>query len=76
YLAFRLSFIVYVDLQMNASFNQRMHAIKPYISQKEYDLLYSGWALMVSKKDYIEINARLTLLGENAQLTLPEIMYK
>lgn len=76
YIAFRLSFTVYVDLQMNASFSQRMNAIKPYISQHDYDLLRSNWALMSSRKDYENINEKLSAFGNDAGINLPKVMYE
>ncbi len=76
YFALRISFLVYVDLQMNASFVQRMTAIKPYITQQEYDLLYSNWALMTSPEDYTNINTQLDKSAQVAEIKLPAVMYK
>ncbi|WP_045392106.1 hypothetical protein [Vibrio rotiferianus] len=76
YFSLKISFLVYVDLQMNASFSQRMMAIKPYITQKQHDILYSSWALMSSPEDYKNINSQIDKFGEVADIKLPTVMYK
>lgn len=72
----KMWFLVYVDLQLNASFSQRLDAVGPYIELIEERRLRSAWALMRSREDYERINARLDEIGRTAAIDLPEPLYK
>jgi len=50
--------ILYVN-SLIILFNQKTTILKPYISEKEYDLLKSDWAQMKSKEDYLKIQIQL-----------------
>lgn len=65
-------FSSFTDLQLNTSFNQRMNALAPYITDHEIKVLNSKWALMKTRKDYIEINIHLDSLAKSAKIILPE----
>ncbi len=43
-------------------FDLDMTAMKPYISEKEYDMLYSEWVTMMGKKDYLKIKEEILQL--------------
>lgn len=70
------SFFMFVDLQLNASFSQRLDALGPYIDGAEEKRLRSSWALMKTHDDYDRINRRMEELAVAAQMTLPELLYK
>ena len=70
-----LNFLAYVDLQLNASFSQRLDALSPYIDSLEERRLRSSWALMTCRKDYDLINGRLNELAIDAKITIPKPLY-
>lgn len=69
-------FSAYVDIQMNASFSQRLDALGPYISEMEEKKLKSAWALMENQEDYAKINQQIDLLGKRAEIKIPEPLYR
>ena len=72
----KIAFLAYVDLQLNASFSQRVDALSPYIDPMEERRLRSQWALMKSRADYEQINRRLDELATGANIQLPEPLLK
>jgi amino acid transporter len=72
----RLGFLAYVDLQLNASFSQRLDALGPYIEPMEERRLRSAWALMKTRSDYEMINRRIDELAVAANITIPEPLLK
>ncbi|WP_266366106.1 hypothetical protein [Tellurirhabdus rosea] len=69
-------FSAYVDLQVNSSFNRSLNAIAPYISDYEEEVLKSKWALMKSRKDYVEINKILNDMGKRNKVSLPDVLFE
>lgn len=65
-------FRAYIDLQLNASFNQRVTVISPYIDIQQEKILKSQWAQMESRKDYEEVNSLLEELAKNKNVKLPQ----
>jgi hypothetical protein len=65
-----------VDLQLNASFSQRLDALGPYIDSAEERDLKSKWALMKTRSDYENINQRLDALAQKASIQIPEPLLK
>ncbi|NTW73138.1 MAG: hypothetical protein HGA49_12985 [Eubacteriaceae bacterium] len=76
YLFGQQSFLVYTDMQMNTSFEQRINAIRPYISEQDTHLLRSKWALMKNRSDYENIQREIELKATIANIDLPELLYK
>ncbi|WP_216295874.1 hypothetical protein [Delftia acidovorans] len=66
----------YVDLQLNASFSQRLDALGPYADLMDEKRLKSAWALMKTRDDYEEINSRLDALASRAGVALPPPLYR
>jgi hypothetical protein len=60
-----------LDLQLNASFNQRVTVLAPYIDLHQEKLLKSKWALMESRKDYEEVSVYLEKLAKSKNVKLP-----
>jgi len=50
-------------------FDHACAIIKPYISEKEYYVLLSSWALMKSKEDHFKIVDQVNLLLTKCELT-------
>ena len=71
-----VGFLAYVDLQLNASFNQRLAAIGPYIQDADEKVLRSAWALMRTRGDYVKINAIFEKHAKTAKITLPDPLYE
>lgn len=71
-----MCFMFYVDLQLNASFSQRLDALGPYADLMDEKRLKSAWALMKTRDDYEEINSRLDALASRAGVALPPPLYK
>lgn len=65
-------FSSYTDLQLNTSFNQRIDAIAPYVTDDEIKLLKSQWALMKTRDDFIEISNIMENLANDSNIELPK----
>jgi hypothetical protein len=76
YVFGKIAFLAYVDLQLNASFSQRIDALSPYIEPIEERRLKSQWALMNTRQDYERINRRLEELAVAAHIPLPPPLLK
>lgn len=66
-----LSISIYTDLQLNASFNQRLQVLTPHLSDHQHKTLLASWASMTSKNDYIKIKEEMDQLALQAKTTLP-----
>ncbi len=62
----------FVDLQLNTSFNQKINAIAPYITDQEEKILKSHWALMESRQDYELVNKNFQELAIKYKAKLPK----
>lgn len=62
---------IYTDLQLNASFNQRLLVLTPHLSDKQVKDLLASWASMKSKSDYLKIRHEMDQLASQAKVTLP-----
>ena len=79
YLGFDLAktgFGAYADLQLNASFSQRLDALGPYMETIDERDLKSQWAMMKTRQDYERINKRLDELATKAKISLPKALYQ
>ena len=74
--SFQTLFLVYADLQLNTSFEQRLNAILPYINDQEEEELKSNWALMVNRTDYEKINMKFEKHALDNNITLPNLLLK
>lgn len=69
-------FRIYTDLQLNTSFEQRLNAVAPLISNQEEEELISKWALMKNRIDYEEINEIFEEYEVKYDIELPEPLMK
>ena len=76
FILLRMSSFIYVDIQLNSSFDQRMMAIRPYIEDRDSHRLRSEWALMQKRQDYERINAKLDEYARKADIVLPTLLYR
>lgn len=65
---------VYVDLQLNTSFQQRLNALSPEISDFEYKNLKADWALMKSPEDYNSIVLKMEEFAQKHKIKLPDLL--
>ena len=69
-LHFALS--VYVDIQLNASFDRQLAALNPHIDDQQEEEFRAKWALMDTRNDYIAILAALESAARDLDVRLPE----
>lgn len=72
----RHCFDIYVDLQLNASFSQRLDVLAPHITSQQEKELRASWALMKSRRDYAAINRTIETLASAAAVPLPPPLYQ
>jgi hypothetical protein len=60
-----------VDLQANASFQQRLTILAPNLTDKEEKELRAVWAMMRNRNDYEEFNKRIEELARSRGVRLP-----
>lgn len=63
---------LFAELQYSTSFEQRLTALSPSISEQEEESLRAQWANMRSRLDYEGVNARLEELAKRNGISLPE----
>jgi hypothetical protein len=61
----------YVACQASATFQQRMMALAPVLSDVERKALLSQWALMKGRDDYDKINTQLEGIASNRHVEIP-----
>ena len=72
----QLAFAAFVDLQLNASFSQRLDALAPYIDDQMEKQLRSEWARMETLEDYRHLTTEMDQLGQKAGIKLPKVLYR
>ena len=63
---------IFTDIQLNASFNQRLDALSPYLSDRQLREFRSSWARMKSKSDHKKIRLQMEEVAKQSGITLPE----
>ena len=66
----------YVDLQLNASFQQRLKVLAPIVSELDIRELEADWASMRSRQDYEGIVARMASIALEKGVVLPPLLLK
>ena len=61
----------FADLQLNASFNQRVTALTPRVTDQQVKELRARWALMEKRSDYLSIVADMERIAKEAGAKLP-----
>jgi hypothetical protein len=62
---------IYTEFQATATFDQRLMALAPVISDQERKTLLRQWAMMKSRDDYDKINVRFSESASKYQIDLP-----
>jgi len=62
------------DIQLNASFEQRLAVLAPHVSDQEYKELVAYWAGMQSEEDYRAIVEKMESLAKARGVKLPELL--
>lgn len=87
YLAGALAFAIFLqslyvvgtnfaDLQLNASFNQRIAALAPKVSDQQIKELRAKWALMERRGDYSVIVSEMDRLAVSVSAKLPKPLWE
>lgn len=63
---------VFTDLQLNASFDQRLTVLAPHITDMQTKQLRARWAQMKSRADYRSIRVQMEGYATVANIRLPE----
>lgn len=66
----------FVDLQLNASFQQRLTVLSPKITDQEYKEFQSLWASMKDREDFLTIVNNMDSVAENKNIELPPLLLK
>ncbi len=64
--------LVFTDLQLNTSFNQRLTVLAPSLEDRQVKILRAQWALMSTRSDHMAIQKQLEDLATKANIKLPE----
>jgi hypothetical protein len=70
------AFSIYIDLQLNSSFQQRITVLAPLITDQEYKELQASWASMETREDYLAIVESMESLAESHGIKLPKPLVK
>jgi hypothetical protein len=62
----------FVSLQATATFDRRLMALTPLISDQERKNLLGQWALMKGRKDYDKLNDQFEELAKKYHAELPK----
>jgi hypothetical protein len=75
-LAIYLSMTVFIDLQLNTSFDQRLTVLAAKVPDQKIKELRAQWAQMKTRTDYLILNESLEKLAYDAGISLPEPLLK
>lgn len=78
-LCFSVSFLlinIFVDLQANSSFNQRLTVLRPNITEMDELKFKASWASMKSRQDYLRINEIMDSVAVEKGVVLPKLLIK
>lgn len=64
----------FADLQLNVSFERRLTALAPVLSEQEEEVLRAQWASMMRRSDYVRINQSMEELARTRKVTLPKLL--
>jgi hypothetical protein len=64
----------FINLQLNASFHQRLTILAPKISDQEYKEFLASWASMRNEEDYQRIVQDMESKAKSNGITLPKLL--
>jgi hypothetical protein len=65
----------FADLQLNASFNQRIAALTPRVTDQQVKELKARWALMEKRPDYLSIVSDMERIAKETGARLPSPLW-
>lgn len=71
-----IAFRHYSYMQLNTSFNQRLNAVSPYVSDVDMKKFKSKWALMKTRTDFLSISNEFEQIAKQNNIELPENLLK
>jgi hypothetical protein len=66
----------FADLQLNTSFQQRLTALAPVITDQQEEELQASWASMENRDDYLVILERMNSMAKDNGIELPKPLLK
>jgi hypothetical protein len=60
-----------VSIRANSTFQRRLMALTPVITENDRKKLLGNWAMIKSKNDYLKINGQLEELAKKYSVALP-----
>jgi hypothetical protein len=77
HLAYLYAFVpIFIDVNINASFQQRLNALTPVLTSQGVNELRASWALMRTRDDYVQLSARMDSIAAIHEIDLPELLLK
>lgn len=77
---FMMSFYVvgknFAELQLNASFNQRLTVLAPKLTDLQIKELRASWALMEKRADYVALNKEMESFASKLNVKLPANLWE
>jgi hypothetical protein len=64
---------IFLDLQLNASFDQRLAVLASVVPDSTIRILRADWARMKTRRDYVAINDHINNLAVEHEVVLPQI---
>ena len=71
-----VSFSAFVDLQLNAPFQQRLSVLAPSITDQQSEELTAEWANMSTRSDFELIVTHMDALAHENNIELPDLLLK
>ncbi len=65
---------VYADLQLTASFEQRLHALAPYATEQQEEEFRAMWATMGNRSDFEQVVDAMEKLAAEGGVELPDLL--
>jgi hypothetical protein len=66
----------FIELQLNASFNQRLTVLAANVSDQQIKELKASWALMEGRSDYEKLTAQMNGIANKEKIKLPVALWE
>lgn len=73
---FYLAGLYFAELQLNASFNQRLTVLASKLNDQQIKELRARWALMERRSDYVSLNSEMESLASKSSIKLPKLLWE
>jgi len=66
----------FIELQLNASFNQRITVLSAKVNDQKIKELKAAWALMENRSDYESITEQMNNIAQKEKIKLPSALWE